>query len=180
MRYVAIAAAALILFCVTIAVSAVDESSDGAAAVPAQPVQTAYQVPPADHPYWTQSLPPQATGGAVTSVPVPMELTAPPLKYVSIWPESLHTADAEPTSAATAGGGFGKLLFNKVAKVQFTGPSLPTNSDGSFGGLAADDGKTLAIYERYIVLEERFGNGQVLRTVYPYDKLGQFQQLIQQ
>lgn len=72
---------------------------------------------------------------------------------------------------------FGKQLFGNVTSVYFSGPSMPANSDGSFGGLVDDqDSANITIYERFVVRKVVAPDGTVTRTVEPYDKLGRFEQ----
>jgi hypothetical protein len=75
---------------------------------------------------------------------------------------------------------FGTKLFSNVTRVYFAGPSHPANSDGTFGGLCAEDAhSTITIYERYIVRDETNpGTRETFRTVYTYETLGKFEQLI--
>jgi hypothetical protein len=81
----------------------------------------------------------------------------------------------------TAECAFGKQLFANVIRVHFSGPAMPTNSDGTFGGLTFSDrtAGTITIYEKYIVRDEFCGDGPGLRTVYVYDKLATFEQLLE-
>jgi hypothetical protein len=79
--------------------------------------------------------------------------------------------DAELCRAA-----LGDVLFTNVVAVHFVGPALPANPDGTLGGLGADDGITITIYEHYIAREAASHEGTVHRTLYAYDKLGKIEQ----
>jgi hypothetical protein len=71
----------------------------------------------------------------------------------------------------------GKLLFANVARVYFAGPGHPANSDGSLGGLVADEKGELKVYERFICREftDQAG-GTIVREFHSYDRLGKIEQ----
>jgi hypothetical protein len=75
---------------------------------------------------------------------------------------------------------YGEKLFSHVTRVHFSGPSFPANSDGTLGGLGTEENGTMTIYEKFIVRDEPAGDGTVRRIVYPYDKLGKFEQVIKE
>lgn len=87
-----------------------------------------------------------------------------------------HLADAaEPGSDAA----FGRKLFSHVTRAWFSGPSWSANSDGTLGGLVAEDeGSSITIYERYIVRETACPDQTIHRDVYAYETLGKFEQQI--
>lgn len=137
---------------------------------PAAPAPGVYP-PPGDVIYGAGPYAPTPAYG-----PAPVELNVPPVKYVSLWPDSLPGGDGKPIEKPTSK--FGAKLFSHVTSVSFAGPAFPVNSDGTLKGLAAPENGTIAIYEHYIVSEEPTDDGGVRRTVYPYDKLGKFEQVI--
>lgn len=76
----------------------------------------------------------------------------------------------------------GKVLFENVTSVHFSGVDMPANSDGSFGGWVLEDAPTLTtqmtIYENFIVQEMRDPDGTAYRVTRSYDKLGRIEQRI--
>ena len=74
----------------------------------------------------------------------------------------------------------GRVLFEHVTCVHYTGIGMPANSDGSFGGwVAPNEGEgSMTIYENYIVTEEVAPDGTTFRDIRPYDTLGRIEQRI--
>jgi hypothetical protein len=81
-----------------------------------------------------------------------------------------------PASVGDSEAALGKLLFSGVTRVYFIGPGHPANPDGSLGGLGADVGVPLTIYERFIVREVTDDEGRIYRTLHPYVTLGIIEQ----
>lgn len=90
------------------------------------------------------------------------------------------TDEVSASPAPPDNSSFGTKLFSDVQRVYFAGPSFPASSDGTFGGLfAVDAHSTITIYERYIVRDETDPvTRETLRTVYTYDTLGRFEQIM--
>jgi len=94
-------------------------------------------------------------------------------------PSPARVAPAQAAvAAAQTNPALGKLLFTDVARVYFAGPGHPANSDGTLGGLVAEDNSPISIYERFIVREATDGEGRIYRTLHPYETLGVIEQLI--
>jgi hypothetical protein len=85
----------------------------------------------------------------------------------------------EPTAvkAQESDIALGKLLFTDVVRVDFSGPGVPANPDGSLGGWVPEDGGQMKIYENYICREFTDQTGNTSREFRAYEKLGRIQQV---
>ena len=95
------------------------------------------------------------------------------------------TADVRSPAASVDEGEhpvLGKVLFEHVTCVHYSGVEMPANPDGSFGGwVAKNEGgvqEKMTIYENYIVKESVSPDGTTFREIHPYDTLGSIEQLI--
>lgn len=100
----------------------------------------------------------------------------------SATPGQARPAEVAPVQAAVAATQvnppLGKLLFTDVTRVYFTGPGHPANSDGTLGGLVAEDNSPMSIYERFIVREATDDDGRIYRILHSYETIGTIEQLI--
>jgi hypothetical protein len=73
---------------------------------------------------------------------------------------------------------FGTVLFTDVTSVRFRGPGFPATDEGTFDKLTTEKGGAITVYERYIVRDVPQTDGAIRRSVYAYDELGGFEQLL--
>ncbi|MEQ8787309.1 MAG: hypothetical protein RIC55_13470 [Pirellulaceae bacterium] len=73
---------------------------------------------------------------------------------------------------------FGPVLFADVTSVRFCGPAFPVKDDDTFNELTADKNGSITIHERYIVREVPQADGAIRRSVYIYNELAGFEQLL--
>ncbi len=90
-----------------------------------------------------------------------------------------EVAPAQAAAAATqVNPALGRLLFTDVGRVYFIGPGHAANSNGTLGGLVAEDNSPMSIYERFIVREATDDDGRIYRILHSYETLGTIEQLI--
>ena len=76
----------------------------------------------------------------------------------------------------------GRVLFEHVTTVHFSGVGFPANKDGTLGGWGRSNDKgtqeKMTIFEKYIVKEVLLSDDTMYREIRPYDTLGRIEQQI--
>jgi hypothetical protein len=106
---------------------------------------------------------------------------SPDYESLVVPPPPSKTTDVSPQTqppAAPQFAAFGKVLFADVTSVSFCGPGFPAPADGAFDVLTAEEGGSITVFERYVVHDVPQADGAIRRSVYLYDELGGFEQLL--